>query len=65
MPDTPQAPRTVAEARALPEVTRAEIWSAPLSGLPLDGDAIALFSDADGRAMTVVAHDGQWKKAEV
>jgi hypothetical protein len=60
---------TVEEARALPEIRSllAANNGLPrrLSGMPLHGDSIAIFTDADGRSMRVVhtAEQG-WCKVE-
>lgn len=61
----PSGPKTTAEARALPELTQAmKDTGGLIFGLPISGDDIMLFFDADGRAMRPVAWNGAWHKEE-
>ena len=64
--DTPKGPKTIEEARALPEDeglrfgrTRQPVIA------PVDGDDILMFVDADGRAMRVEFDGERWVKQEM
>ena len=64
--DTPKGPKTVEEARALPEDGGLTFrLDRMLAAAPVEGDDILMFIDADGRAMQVAFDGERWVKQEM
>jgi len=60
-----ECPRSVEEARALPESTLQDVMNGPSPELPFPRDGLSLFRDEDGRFMSVEAIGKVWHKVPV